>query len=163
MWTKLINLKNEATLNPGSRVPATNGAKRLLTSFIIRRWRLVMRRRRLASTYWLIASTKRLYQSWKPFIQYLIDSQNSTKRVAIKQFTAWVGVVDQLLDRSLPIPEVRGSDPIIGKLSYKTFVNCQLYWKDEKRKRGFEWPIFIKKKNYGQNWWHHTSAHTPYT
>ena len=51
-------------------------------------------------------------------------------------------VVAQLVERLLPIPEVRGSNPVIGKI-YWTFVYCQLYWKDEnKEKRGREWPIF---------------------
>ena len=54
----------------------------------------------------------------------------------------WAVVVAQLLKRSLPIPEVHGSNPAIGKI-YWTFVYCQLYWKDEnKEKRGREWPIF---------------------
>ena len=54
------------------------------------------------------------------------------------------GCVAQLVERSLPMPEVRGSTPVIGKI-YWTFVYCQLYWKDEnKEKRGQEWPIFLK-------------------
>ena len=34
----------------------------------------------------------------------------------------------QLVERSLPIPEVRGSNPVIGKklFVYLTFVYCQL-------------------------------------
>ena len=51
----------------------------------------------------------------------------------------------QLVERSLPNPEVRGSNPVIGKI-YWTFIYCQLYWKDEnKEKRGREWPIFKKQ------------------
>ena len=47
-------------------------------------------------------------------------------------------VVAQLGERSLPIPEVRGSNPVIGKKLYWTFtVNC-----NEKTK--------IKKKNPGK-------------
>ena len=54
-------------------------------------------------------------------------------------------VVAQLVERSLPIPKVCGSNPVIGKI-YWTFIYCQLYWKDEnKEKRGREWPIFFKK------------------
>ena len=57
-------------------------------------------------------------------------------------------VVAQLVERSLLIPEVRGSNPVIGKI-YWIFVYCQLYWKDEnKEKRGREWPIFKKKLTY---------------
>ena len=40
---------------------------------------------------------------------------------------AGAGVVTQLVERLLPTPEVRGSNPVIGKLLYETFVYCQLY------------------------------------
>ena len=43
-------------------------------------------------------------------------------------------VVAQLVERSLPIPEVRGSNPVIGKI-YWTFVYCQLYWKEENKEK----------------------------
>ena len=43
-------------------------------------------------------------------------------------------VVAQLVERSLPTPEVRGSNPVIGKKFYWTFY-CQLYWEDEKKKK----------------------------
>ena len=57
----------------------------------------------------------------------------------------WAVVVAQLVERSLPILEVRGSNPAIDKI-YWTLVYSQLYWKDEnKDKRGREWPIFLKK------------------
>ena len=49
-------------------------------------------------------------------------------------------VVAKLVERSLPTPEVRSLNPVIGKLLYRAFVYCQLYIKDEKR--GREWPIF---------------------
>ena len=44
---------------------------------------------------------------------------------------AWAVVVAQLVERSLPTPEVRGSNPVIGKLLHWTFnclpsVNCVL-------------------------------------
>ena len=35
----------------------------------------------------------------------------------------------------------QGSNPVIGKNLYWTFY-YQLYWKDEKRKRGQNWPVF---------------------
>ena len=51
-------------------------------------------------------------------------------------------VVAQLVERSLLIPEVRGSNPVIGKI-YWIFVYCQLYWKDEnKEKEAGNDPIF---------------------
>ena len=42
----------------------------------------------------------------------------------------WVEV-----NRLLATPEVRGSNPVIGKLLYGTFVDCQLYWKDENKEK----------------------------
>ena len=44
----------------------------------------------------------------------------------------WEVVVAQLVERSLSIPEVRGSTPVIGKI-YWAFVYYQLYWKDENK------------------------------
>ena len=50
----------------------------------------------------------------------------------------------QLVERSLPTPEVRGLNPVIGKI-YIFNIYCQLYRKDENKwKRGREWPIFEK-------------------
>ena len=49
-------------------------------------------------------------------------------------------VVAHLGERLLPTPEVRGSNPVTGKLIF-----CQLYWKNEKsRKRDWERSIFLK-------------------
>ena len=54
-------------------------------------------------------------------------------------------VVAQLVERSLPIPEVRGLNPVIGKKFIYILSICLLstvYRKDEnKEKRGREWPI----------------------
>ena len=35
-------------------------------------------------------------------------------------------VVAQLVGQLFPTQEVRGSNPFIGKLLYRTYVNCQL-------------------------------------
>ena len=43
----------------------------------------------------------------------------------------WAVFVAQLVEQLLAIPEICGSDPVIGKPLYRTFVYCQLYWKDE--------------------------------
>ena len=32
-------------------------------------------------------------------------------------------------------PEVRGSNPVIGQLLYRTFVNCQLYRRDKNKEK----------------------------
>ena len=59
----------------------------------------------------------------------------------------WEVVVAQLVERSLPTPEVRGSNPVISKI----YMYHQLYWKDEnKEKKAGKCPIFKKtvvKKN----------------
>ena len=39
----------------------------------------------------------------------------------------WAVFVAQLVEGSLPTPEVRGSNPVIGRLLYGTFVCCQPY------------------------------------
>ena len=53
-------------------------------------------------------------------------------------------VVAQLEERSLPTPEIRGSNPNIGKV---LSTNCKLNRKDEnKEKEAREWPLFKKEK-----------------
>ena len=39
----------------------------------------------------------------------------------------WVVVVAQLVEWSLPIPKVRGSNAVIRKFLCGTFVYCQMY------------------------------------
>ena len=57
-------------------------------------------------------------------------------------------VVAQLVERSLPIPEVRGSNPVIGKnlFIYWTFVCCQLCIEKTKikEKEAMNGPFFLK-------------------
>ena len=51
-------------------------------------------------------------------------------------------VLAQLVERSIPTPEVRGLNPVIGKIC----VYYQLYWKDEnKEKEAWNGPFFLKK------------------
>ena len=57
-------------------------------------------------------------------------------------------VVVQLVERSLPTAEVRGSNPVIGKLLYRTFIYCQLYWKDENKEKEAENGPFLKKLRF---------------
>ena len=57
-------------------------------------------------------------------------------------------VVAQLVEQSLPIPEVRGSNPVIGKILfiYWTFVYCQLcVEKDENKEKEAGFGSFFKK------------------
>ena len=64
--------------------------------------------------------------------------------VCVRFFSRAV-VVAQLVEQSLPIPEVHGSNPVVRKI-YWTIVFCQLYWKDEnKEKEAGNGPFFIKK------------------
>ena len=58
-------------------------------------------------------------------------------RIELK-FKNWgSGCVAQLVERSLPISEVRGSNPVIGKNLYRTFtVNCIEKTKIKKKEAG---------------------------
>ena len=59
-------------------------------------------------------------------------------------------IAAQLVERSLPIPEVGGSNPVIGKKSLNIY--CLQYWKDEnKRKREWEWPFKKIKLKWGSD------------
>ena len=60
------------------------------------------------------------------------------------------GCVAQSVERSLPIPEVRGLNSVIGKYLFKLNI-CLLstvYWKDKnKEKEARNGPIFFKKNH----------------
>ena len=47
----------------------------------------------------------------------------------------------QLVEQSLLAPQVRGSNPVIGKLFYRTFVYCQQYSEDENKKEAGNGPF----------------------
>ena len=53
--------------------------------------------------------------------------------------TYWAVVVAQFVKRSLPTPEVRGSNQVIGEVLF--IINCIEKTKIKKRKRDREWPI----------------------
>ena len=55
-------------------------------------------------------------------------------------------VVAQLVERLLPIPEVRGSNPVIGNNLYieHLFIYCQLCWKDENKEKEAGYGPFLK-------------------
>ena len=56
-------------------------------------------------------------------------------------------VVAKLVERSYPTPEVhRGSNPVVGKLLYRTFVCCQLLRKDENKEKEAGMALFKKDK-----------------
>ena len=64
------------------------------------------------------------------YLQKLTDNKCSNRAV----------VVPQLVERSLPTPEVHGSNPVIGKKIHLMFsVNCI---EKTKIKKGRDWPIF---------------------
>ena len=55
----------------------------------------------------------------------------------------------QLVERSRPIPEVRGSNPVIGKNLLFILNICLLstvYWKDENKEKRPGMAYFFKKK-----------------
>ena len=61
----------------------------------------------------------------------------------LERSQAWAVVVAQLVERSLPTPEIRGSNPNIGKL-YLPIVHWN--WKDENRENEAGNGPFKKKK-----------------
>ena len=58
---------------------------------------------------------------------------------------SWAVVVAQLVERSLLTPEVRGLNPVIGKIYIEHGFLSIVLKNENKEKRGREWPIFIKK------------------
>ena len=60
----------------------------------------------------------------------------------------WEVVVAQLVERSLPIPEVRGSNPVIGKnlLILNICILSTVYWKTKIKKKRPGMALFLKKK-----------------
>ena len=59
----------------------------------------------------------------------------------------------QLVEQLLLTPEIRGSNPVIGKFFYY-WLYLNLYWKDEnKEKRGREMPIYFLKKEDNNICW----------
>ena len=70
----------------------------------------------------------------------------------LKHKPSWAVVVAQLVKRSLPTPEVRGSNPVIGKKFYRTFVyRLSIVLKDEKRKKRPVMTQIEKKHEPAQN------------
>ena len=65
----------------------------------------------------------------------------------IKKALKWpVVVAAQLVEMSFPTPEVRGSNPTIGQLLYRTFI-CLLstVWKDKNKENDAEIGPFVKR------------------
>ena len=65
---------------------------------------------------------------------------------SVNKATTWAVVVAQLVDRSLAIPEVRGSNPVIGKIYIEHLftVNCIAKTKIKKKRPGMA-HFFIKQ------------------
>ena len=53
-------------------------------------------------------------------------------------------VVAQLVEQSLSIPEVRGSNPVIGKIYIEHLFTINCFEKTKINKRGREWPTLKK-------------------
>ena len=64
--------------------------------------------------------------------------KNSTKlnqkNVTSTSESTWAVVVAQLVERSLAIPKVCSSNPVISKLLYRTFVYCIVKTKIKKKR-----------------------------
>ena len=73
----------------------------------------------------------------------------------------WVEIVAQLAERLLLSPEVRSLNPVIEKFLCRTFIYCQLYWKDEnKEKRAVNVPTFTNNlKHFPPTPFHQDQSH----
>ena len=71
--------------------------------------------------------------SWPEYSSFVTRSRltMALENVVLK-INSMTDFGDQLADRSLPIPEVRGSNPVIGKILKWKYFYC---WKDKKRKK----------------------------
>ena len=64
-------------------------------------------------------------------------------------------VVAQLAERrSLPIPEVRGSNPVISEILFGTYIDFQMYSKDDNKR---------KKKPGMAHFWYYQRHDEPVT
>ena len=80
---------------------------------------------------------------------YCTSSTESCWKPWWEKLSTWPVVVAQLVELSFPVPEVHGSNPNTAKLGYRTFVYCQLYWKDKnKAKEAVNWPFLNKLLNW---------------
>ena len=83
---------------------------------------------------------------WKHLGKFLPPSSGHTASVVYKQYKLAV-VVAQLVEQSVPKPEVRGSNPVIGKNLLNICLLSTVYWKDEnKEKEAGNCPFFKKYK-----------------
>ena len=62
---------------------------------------------------------------------------------SMTKINSWAVVVAQLSGRLLPIPEVHGSNPVIGEFFHN--IDCQLYWKDKHKEKKRPGMAHIKK------------------
>ena len=103
---------------------------------------------RLFFEYWKLAQyCNKLVSSYKENLQvkFMLCLGLSIPFGYSKKNSTRVVAVAQLVERSLPTPEVGSSNPVISKLLCGTFVCCQLYWKDEnKEKEAGNGPFFKK-------------------
>ena len=76
------------------------------------------------------------YLTVNAHFDYLLMTGFEPRTSGIKISHIWAVVVTQLVERSLPTPEVHSSNPVIGKLFYQHLsVYCQLYWKDKNKEK----------------------------
>ena len=65
------------------------------------------------------------------------DSINKEARLGQRLWLSW--------QRSLPIPEVRGSNPVTGEFWHRNLCTyCQQYWKDENKRKEVGNGIFLR-------------------
>ena len=68
-----------------------------------------------------------------------LNAEATSKRTMLR----WAVAVAQLAEQSVPLSEVRSSNPVVGEILYRTCFECKLLKRRKKEKRDREW--FIKK------------------
>ena len=80
---------------------------------------------------WVLNPSRTSKLFWWIFLKF--NRYSNVKRTQINK-EAMAVVVAQLVERSLPTPEVRSLNPVIREFLNRTFVYpFQLYWKNENR------------------------------
>ena len=96
----------------------------------------------------LLTTTNIFFLSSNEHYQLKAISNISVRELHVLKIEVRAVVVVQLVERSLPTPEIHGSNPVIGKF-YKLLTVFNLYWKDEnKEKEAGRGPFLIKSKYF---------------
>ena len=93
----------------------------------------------------LLSLSLTIYPSLRCYVSWAIDSSPMQE-----QRVVWAMVVAPLTEQSIPTPEARGSNPVIGFFNVEHSFTFNWMEKTEKRKRGWDLPIFWRDETFGQ-------------